>query len=104
MPTYRAFWNAYFDEMIDTLEKEDFLSRIQVCIDFDQNYSFARDDLLHWPGRMLIIEADNDSYVPLEEREALRRSILRHRFTRFMTPRTLPGQLKWKNSSPCISD
>jgi len=72
MPTHRVFWSEYFDEMIATLRKEDYLSRIQACIDFDRNYRFACDDLLHWPGSMLIIEADNDSYVPPEEREALK--------------------------------
>jgi pimeloyl-ACP methyl ester carboxylesterase len=72
MPVYRSFWNAYFDEIIATLKKEDYLSRVQVCIDFDQNYTFTGDDLLHWPGDMLIIESDNDPYVSSQEREALR--------------------------------
>jgi len=72
MPNRRAFWNTYFDEIIAALRKEDYLSRIQICIDFDQNYTFARDDLLSWSGSMLIIEADNDAYVSLKEREALK--------------------------------
>lgn len=70
MPTQRAFWNTYFDEMIATLKKEDYLSRMQVCIDIDRNYNC--DDLLRWRGSMLIIEADNDAYVSPEEREALK--------------------------------
>lgn len=72
MPVYRSFWNAYFDEIIAILKKEDYLSRVQVCIDFDQNYIFTGDDLLHWSGDMLIIESDNDPYVAQQEREALR--------------------------------
>jgi pimeloyl-ACP methyl ester carboxylesterase len=68
----RAFWYAYFDDLITSLTKADYLSRIQVCIDFYRNYTFSRDDLRSWPGRILIIESDNDSYVPARGRAALK--------------------------------
>ncbi len=67
-----AFWNTYFGEIIATLTKEDYLNRIHVCIDFDRHSILTSQDLQHWPGSMLIIEADDDAYVPLQEREALK--------------------------------
>jgi pimeloyl-ACP methyl ester carboxylesterase len=70
--TQKTFWRPYFDKVIATLTKKDYLNRIQVCLDFDQNYSFTRDDLCCWPGAMLIIESDNDTFVSLQEREALK--------------------------------
>ncbi|HZR42633.1 MAG TPA: alpha/beta hydrolase [Ktedonobacteraceae bacterium] len=70
--TQKTFWRAYFDEVIATLTKKDYLSRIQVCLDFDQNYRFTRDDLCCWSGEMLIIESDNDTFVSSQEREALK--------------------------------
>ena len=69
--TQKAFWQTYFDGVIATLTKKDYLSRIQVCLDFDQ-YRFTRDDLCCWSGEMLIIESDNDTFVSSQEREALK--------------------------------
>lgn len=69
----QRFWSQYFDEcVIATLTKEDYLSRIRVCIDFYQNYTFKPNDLYSWPGDLLIIEADNDPYVPPKERLLLK--------------------------------
>jgi len=68
----QAFWRAYFAEIIASLTKADYLSRMRVCIDFYRHYTFSRDDLRSWPGRILIIESDNDSYVPARERATLK--------------------------------
>ncbi|GAC1358176.1 MAG: hypothetical protein NVS2B12_17320 [Ktedonobacteraceae bacterium] len=67
-----AFWQAYFARVIATMSKEDYLSRVRVCIDFYRNYAFTPDDLRAWSGRILIIEADNDWYVPARQRAALK--------------------------------
>lgn len=72
LPTQRVFWSSYYDELIAAIVKDDYLSRIQVAIDFDECYTFACDDLLGWPGDILILESDDDALVPLEEREALK--------------------------------
>jgi pimeloyl-ACP methyl ester carboxylesterase len=67
------FWGRYFDDyVIAVLTKEDYLSRIQASLDYHQNYSFERGDLSSWPGDILIIEADNDNYVPPKARAALK--------------------------------
>jgi pimeloyl-ACP methyl ester carboxylesterase len=67
------FWGRYFDEsVIAILTKEDYLSRIQASLDYHQNYTFEREDLSAWPGDILIIEADNDNYVPPKARAALK--------------------------------
>ncbi len=68
----RTFWHAYFDAIITSLTKADYLSRIQVCINFYQHYTFSREDLRSWPGKILIVESDNDSYVSERERAALK--------------------------------
>lgn len=66
------FWRGYFDNIIASMTRADYLSRIQVCIDFYQNYKFSRDDLRSWPGKILIIESDNDAYVSRRQRAALK--------------------------------
>lgn len=68
----QAFWRAYFAHIIASLTKADYLSRMRVCIDFYLHYTFSRDDLRSWSGRILIIESDNDSYVPARARATLK--------------------------------
>lgn len=62
------FWRAYFDEAIASFTKEDYLSRVEVAIDFHQNYN----DLRSWQGTTLVIEADNDTFVSPGERSELK--------------------------------
>ncbi len=66
------FWRGYFDDIITSMTRTDYLSRIQVCIDFYQNYKFAPDDLRSWRGKILIIESDDDAYVSARQRASLR--------------------------------
>ena len=69
----QLFWRSYFrHDVIARLTKEDYLSRIRVCIDFYEHYSFEPEELSFWPGALLIVESDNDSYVPAKERAVLR--------------------------------
>ncbi len=70
--TGRNFWRGYFDDIITSMTRVDYLSRIRVCIDFYQNYKFAHDDLRSWRGKMLIIESDNDVYVSARQRAVLK--------------------------------
>lgn len=70
---HQLFWRQYFDHtVLATLTKEDYLNRALVCIDYHQNYSFTRDDIYAWYGDLLIVEADDDVYVPASERETLK--------------------------------
>jgi len=70
-PAQRAFWQAYSDEMIATLTKADLRSRYQVASDFDEHYAFASNDLVGWPGSILILAGDNDPLSTAEELIAL---------------------------------
>lgn len=90
------FWRAYFDDIITSMTRADYLSRIQVCIDFYQNYKFTRDDLRTWRGKMLIIEADNDAYVSARQRAALKALYPKARVYTFH--RT--GHAAWANQFP----
>jgi pimeloyl-ACP methyl ester carboxylesterase len=66
------FWRAYFENLLTSMTRTDYLNRIQVCIDFYRNYTFSSDDLRTWRGKMLIIESDDDAYVSAQQRAALR--------------------------------
>ncbi|MBA2680757.1 MAG: alpha/beta hydrolase [Ktedonobacteraceae bacterium] len=66
------FWRDYFETLLVSMSRADYLNRMQVCIDFYRNYTFSPDDLLTWRGKMLIIESDNDAYVSKRQRAVLR--------------------------------
>lgn len=71
LTTQQAFWSAFFDEAILSHSKEAFLNRTRLWVDLNRA-TFTCNELRHWPGRILIIEADNDPMVPLKAREALK--------------------------------
>ena len=66
------FWRNYFDTLLASMSRADYLNLLQVCIDFYQNYTFSPDDLRSWRGKMLILESDNDAYVSKKQRAALK--------------------------------
>jgi pimeloyl-ACP methyl ester carboxylesterase len=71
-PAQRAFWQAYSNEMIARLDKADLISRYQIAIDFDATSAFTHNDLKEWPGRILILEGDDDPIAEAPMREALK--------------------------------
>jgi pimeloyl-ACP methyl ester carboxylesterase len=71
-PEQIPFWEAYSNEMIARLTKADLLSRYQVAVDFDATAAFTPDDLKDWPGRILILEGDNDPVAEAPARAALK--------------------------------
>jgi len=71
-PEQIPFWEAYSHEMIARLSKADLISRYQVAIDFDASSAFTPDDLTDWPGRIQILEGDNDPIAEAPAREALK--------------------------------
>jgi pimeloyl-ACP methyl ester carboxylesterase len=52
--------------------KEDILRLWRCAIDLHQNYRFTRNDLVLWPGRVLILESDDDPAISAPVREALK--------------------------------
>ena len=59
----------YFDRR---LTKRTLLSRVELSLDFNLRESYAPADLDAWPGRVLIVESDNDPMIPPAERRRLR--------------------------------
>ncbi|HEX8337883.1 MAG TPA: alpha/beta hydrolase [Pyrinomonadaceae bacterium] len=66
---FRRRLDHYFDH---TLTKRTLLSRVALSVDFNRNERYAPADSADWPGRVLIVESDDDPMVPAEERRRLR--------------------------------
>ena len=58
--------------MIGRLGKADLVARYALAVDFDRNARFTPDDLQSWPGRILILEGDDDPIAEAPAREALK--------------------------------
>lgn len=71
-PEHIPFWVAYSDEMIARLGKADLVARYDLAVDFDRRCRFAPDDLRDWPGRILILEGDDDPIAEAPARAALK--------------------------------
>ncbi|HEX8559989.1 MAG TPA: alpha/beta hydrolase [Pyrinomonadaceae bacterium] len=59
----------YFDH---TLTKRTLVSRVTLAADFNRNETYAPEDHAGWPGRVLVVESNDDSMVSEEERRRLR--------------------------------
>ncbi|HEX9616609.1 MAG TPA: alpha/beta hydrolase [Anaerolineales bacterium] len=68
----RDFWMDYSNQITARLSRQDLISRYQVAVDFDATSSFSPDDLKDWPGRLLILEGDNDPIAEAPARAALK--------------------------------
>ncbi len=66
---FRQKLDHYFEH---TLTKRTLLSRVALGVDFNRNERYAPADSAGWPGRVLIVESDNDPMVTPEERRRLR--------------------------------
>ena len=69
----RAFWQAFRAELYATsLGKADVIARTNLQIDYHLNYHYRPEDLAGWPGRVLIVESDEDQNVPPVAQETLK--------------------------------
>ena len=66
------FWPHYFDSTVVGLTKADLVSRVLLASQFLQ-LRYDPGDLQRWPGRILILDADDDPLMPAASRAALRR-------------------------------
>jgi pimeloyl-ACP methyl ester carboxylesterase len=67
------FWRAYLNEAIASdLLKQVFTHQNRCLLDLTRQPAFAPDDLKQWPGKVLIIESDDDPAIPPRERALLR--------------------------------
>ncbi len=67
----REFWKAYIEEVTLNTTKNFILAQRKCFLDFTTNYTFSKDDLSDWPGRILILKSDNDQAFNKSAREAL---------------------------------
>lgn len=66
------FWRAYTQELFAAqLSKEDVMANLRIQLDYHLRYRFAPADLASWPGKVFVIESDNDIFNA-ERRKALR--------------------------------
>ena len=66
---FRQRLEEYFDH---ELTKATLLSRVALSVDFNKNEDYRPEDLAGWPGRVLIVESDDDPMIPPAERRRLR--------------------------------
>ncbi|MGH9969878.1 MAG: alpha/beta fold hydrolase [Pyrinomonadaceae bacterium] len=67
------FWSAYLDEAIASdLLKEVFIHQNKCLLDLAHQRQLTSDDLKGWPGKVLIIESDDDPAIRVRDRELLR--------------------------------
>jgi pimeloyl-ACP methyl ester carboxylesterase len=71
-PERLEFWRAVNAELLHDFTKRAVLARYRAAIDFDRRSNFSPDDLRAWPGRILILEGDDDPLVEAPARAALR--------------------------------
>lgn len=66
------FWRAYTKDLFETqLGKEDVMANLRIQLEYHQRYRFTPADLARWPGKIFVIESDNDIFNA-ERRKALR--------------------------------
>jgi deazaflavin-dependent oxidoreductase (nitroreductase family) len=65
----QAFWRDYQHELISRLTKADLRAMSRLGIDLVASFRFAPDDLASWPGKILILESDEDPVTPKKRAE-----------------------------------
>jgi pimeloyl-ACP methyl ester carboxylesterase len=69
------FWRAYLDEAIAAdLLKEVFIHQNMCLLELVRQPQFTPDDLREWPGKVLIIESDDDPAISAPDRALLRQT------------------------------
>lgn len=67
------FWRAYLNEAIASdLLKEVFIHQNNCLLELARQPQFTPDDLKEWPGRVLIIESEDDPAIKARDRALLR--------------------------------
>ena len=71
LPEDQVFWRDYQHRLVSRLSKPELRAMYRLGIDLMESFRFAPDDLASWPGRVLILESDEDLLTP-EQRAELR--------------------------------
>src|SRR5450631_1669433 len=65
------FWRGYAKESFATqVGKPDVIANLAIQLDYHRRYRFAPEDLTGWPGKIFVIESDDDIFNA-ERRKAL---------------------------------
>lgn len=68
----RDFWRARLDELFaGILTRADAVAAVENSVDFVRNGRYAPDALAGWPGKVLVLESENDQSFSPPERQAL---------------------------------
>jgi pimeloyl-ACP methyl ester carboxylesterase len=71
-PDELPFWRAYTSELFETrLSKADVMANLDIQLEYHRRFRFAPGDLANWPGKIFVIESDNDIFNA-DRRKALR--------------------------------
>jgi len=68
----REFWRAANNDLLRQFTKRAVIARYRAAVDFDLQSRFSPGDLTGWPGRLLILEGEDDPLVEADTRAALR--------------------------------
>ena len=68
----REFWKAFVEEISLRTTKDDLINERKAMHDYVTTYQFSKNDLVNWPGKILITESDNDSAFDKSAREELK--------------------------------
>ena len=71
-PEERLFWQAMMHELVGQLTRADLVSSFDETIDYRLNYHFSPGDLATWPGKVLILQSNDDPATKPAMRRALR--------------------------------
>lgn len=73
-PEYE-FWKAYLNEAVAAGRFREVAVHQQKCLlDIARQPQFTADDLKAWPGKILIIDSDDDPAIPAKDRALLRKT------------------------------
>jgi pimeloyl-ACP methyl ester carboxylesterase len=67
------FWLQYFDAAVAALSCAELTSRVRLAAEFAAQRHYKPDDLRLWPGRVMILDADDDPLMPKVKQVALRK-------------------------------
>ncbi len=82
---------AKIDESMDGFGKADLLAMCDYIGDYHSHYRFTTTDLAAWPGRVFIIESENDPMVHRKHRERLKQLYPQARVHTFTAGGHAPG-------------
>jgi pimeloyl-ACP methyl ester carboxylesterase len=68
----RPFWHAYAKELFTKrVTKADVVSNLALQVEYQGKRRFSPDDLAGWPGKVFIVESDNDIFNPTRRQAML---------------------------------